>query len=234
MIITRQEVVPDFSATRDDFVLEVTRDENADNPRSWDNVGTIVSWNAHTRFGDKTINEQYQFELVLLGILNDSMNLSDSQYENIMEFANADVLYAAIKKHTKAALLPVYLYDHSGISISTCSRKFSMFDPARWDWGISGIIYCTESKIKKEYDVSEVTDETRKKAEDALRQEIKTLDMYFSGDVYEYTLQQGEEILDSCSGIYGEGLDELKKELKGVLSAEYHDLIENLKACEYP
>ena len=38
-----------------------------------------------------------------------------------------------------AVILPLYLFDHSGLTISTSSGAFRACDPAGWDWGQVGI-----------------------------------------------------------------------------------------------
>ena len=234
MIITKHVEVPDLSATIGNRTIEVYTDTSGDSdPREWDCLGTIVGWDRDVKLGEKQIREQYQVELVLLDILNDAMNLSDEQYDNVMEYATAEVLMNAIQKHTKAVVLPIYLYNHSGISISTISNKYRMFDGAGWDWGISGIIYAMESTIKKEYGGDKVTDEMRTKAIEVLNGEIKTLNMYFQDEVYWFSIKEDDLMVDSCGGIFAEDLEELKKELKTIVRKEYHDPVDKLNYCEY-
>jgi hypothetical protein len=234
VIITKQIEVPDLMATSGNRTIEVYTDMSGDSdPREWDCLGTIVGWDRDVQLGKKQIKEQYQVELVLLDILDDAMNLSYEQYDNVMEHATAEVLMNAIKKHTKAVVLPIYVYNHSGISVSTSSYRYRMFDSAGWDWGISGIIYATESKIKKEYGGDKVTDEMRTKAIEALKGEIKTLDMYYKNEVYWYTVKEGGEEVDSCYGVYAEDLKDLKKELKSMVNDDFKELVENLDYCSY-
>lgn len=234
MIITKHVEVPDLSATIGNRTIEVYTNMSGDcDPRDWDCLGTIVGWDRDVRLGKKQIKEQYQVELVLLDILDDAMNLSYEQYDNVMEYATAEVLMNAIKKHTKAVVLPIYVYNHSGISISTSSNKYRMFDGAGWDWGISGMIYADESTIKKEYGGDKVTDEMRTKAIEVLNGEIKTLNMYFQDEVYWFSVKEYDEMVDSCGGIFAEDLEELKKELKSMVNDDFKDLVDKLDYCSY-
>jgi hypothetical protein len=234
VIITKQIEVPDLMATSGNRTIEVYTDMSGDSdPRDWDCLGTIVGWDRDVQLGKKQIKEQYQVELVLLDILDDAMYLSYEQYYNVMEYATAEVLMNAIKKHTKAVVLPIYVYNHSGISVSTSSYRYRMFDSAGWDWGISGIIYATESKIKEEYGGDKVTDEMRTKAIEVLKEEIKTLDMYYKNEVYWYTVKEGGEEVDSCGGIYARGLEDLKKEIKSMVNDDFKSLVESLDYCSY-
>jgi hypothetical protein len=74
-------------------------------------------------------------------------------------------------------ILPVYLLDHSGITISTSS--FS----CPWDSGQVGFIYVTKEKCMEEQVRFEL-------AEDILKGEIQTLDTYLTGDVWYVDVQQ--------------------------------------------
>ena len=234
MIITKQIEVPDLMATSENRTIEVYTDLSGDSdPREWDCLGTIVGWDRDVKLSEKQIKEQYQVELVLLDILNDALHLSYEQYMNVMEHATAEVLMNAIQKHTKAVVLPIYVYNHSGISVSTSSRQYSLFDRDGWDWGLSGIIYATESKIKKEYGGDKVTDEMRTKAIDVLKGEIKTLDMYFCNEVYWYSIKEGDEVVASCGGIYAEELKDLKKEIKSMVGDDFKNLVDKLDYCSY-
>jgi hypothetical protein len=101
--------------------------------------------------------------------------------------------------------LPLYLYDHSGITMNT--GGFSHCDSARWDWGQVGFIFCPPDKIKKEYSVEVITPEIVGKVEGVLRREVKTYDQFLRGDVWGFQYEEeGKE--DSCWGFFGDSLDE--------------------------
>lgn len=94
-------------------------------------------------------------------------------------------------------LLPLYLYDHSGITMSTSS--FS----CPWDSGQVGYIYMTMERARKEW--SGTDEEIRTKALACLEAEVKVYDDYLTGEVYGYVIEddEGEEV-ESCWGFYGE------------------------------
>jgi len=105
----------------------------------------------------------------------------------------------------------LYLYDHSGITIST-----SPFD-CNWDSGQIGFIFVSKHKIKKEG-----IDET--KVEEYLKREVETYDQYLTGEVYCYevyeieTCDKGHEhktLVESCGGYFGE--EECKSEGQSIL-----------------
>jgi len=108
--------------------------------------------------------------------------------------------------------LRLYLYDHSGISIST--RSFNgRAQHANWDSMQVGYIYVTYEDIKKEYNVTEITDEIIDKVTDVLKGEVETYDKYLTGDIYGFTIlhfdkcdkcgHTEEVIEESCWGFYG-------------------------------
>lgn len=101
-----------------------------------------------------------------------------------------------------SVVLPLYLYDHSGITMSTGSFN----DP--WDSGQVGWIICTPEKIRKEYNVTRITQKLRAQVEQMLISEVKTYDHYLTGNVYGFSLSDDEgEMVDSCAGFYGDDLD---------------------------
>jgi hypothetical protein len=122
--------------------------------------------------------------------------------------------------------LPLFLYDHSGITMKT--TKFS----CPWDSGQIGIIYISKQDIIKEYGA--FNKENKLKAIDYMRCEVKTYDNYLTGNIYGFQLVEkktceccsnvDEEVIDSCWGLNGDDfknngiLDNLDKEdLKEVL-----------------
>lgn len=112
-----------------------------------------------------------------------------------------------------AICLPLYLYDHSGITIS--HGKFS----CPWDSGQVGWHYVTKAKLKEEFDGDEA------KAMKRLECEIKTYDDYLQGNVWGYVIENEEgDDVDSCWGFYGDELEETG--MLGDVAAEH---VEGLK-----
>jgi hypothetical protein len=93
--------------------------------------------------------------------------------------------------------LPLYLYDHSGITIST--TPFS----CPWDSGQVGFVFATMKEIVSTWkELSK--EEAIEKAKMVLEAEVKTFDQYLTGDVWYYTIEdENENHLDSCGGFYG-------------------------------
>ena len=112
-------------------------------------------------------------------------------------------------KPDKNLIMPLYLYDHSGITISTSSFN------DRFDSGQVGYIYVSYQDIKKEYkNISKAALDTAKKV---LLSEVETYDQYLTGEIYSYSIEKADICkcckhkefvhIDSCSGFYGLGID---------------------------
>jgi hypothetical protein len=125
-------------------------------------------------------------------------------------FKSADEVMAHIKA-TKAVWLPVYLYDHSGLTINTTG--FS----CPWDSGQVGVVFVEREKALKEFGGKRpaLTRSVRAKVEKCLRGEVETYDQMLRGEVYGYDVKKGDEIVESCSGFYGD-MDYCIDEAKGV------------------
>ena len=104
-------------------------------------------------------------------------------------------------------VLPLYLYDHSGITMRT--TPFS----CRWDSGQVGYIYVTREEILKCFSVKRVTKKLKESIKKELEQEVKSYDYYIRGEVYRFILERetfckhcketATEEIDSCCGFYG-------------------------------
>ena len=177
------------------FELEIEQDSSPESPRTWDNLGTMVCFHKRYDLGDKT---DYRSE----------------DYDSWDELRQG-----IIDNEGEVFMLPLYLYDHSGITIST--RPFN----CNWDSGQVGYIFVSKNKVKKEG-----IDET--KVLDYLKGEVETYDQYLTGDVWGYrvyeveTCSLGHEhkvLLDSCWGFFGEEYAE--QEGKSLLEHYEKDLV---------
>jgi hypothetical protein len=128
-------------------------------------------------------------------------------------------------------VLPLYLFDHSGITMSTTPFN----DP--WDSGQVGFIYISPDKIRKEYSVKRITPKLRTDIEGYLRSEVEVYDQFLRGEVYGYILEEAEidedfddedeeiewEEIDSCWGFYGS--DPFKNGISDHIPEELHGLL---------
>ena len=122
---------------------------------------------------------------------------------------------------SRAVVLPLYLYDHSGLSMST-SRSYPFNDP--WDAGQVGWIFIEREKVLKEYSRKKLTRSLIRKAEDMMMSEVREYDDYLRGEVYGYVVNDKDgEHIDSCCGFYGD-LDYVVAEAKSVVDASITQL----------
>ncbi len=145
------------------YTIEIEQDQFADDPRNWDNLGTIVYKHRDYKIGDKEIPEYWTDDQGKEQYITDKKSLDEwLQHE-----------YGKI-----ALQLPIDLYDHSGLRLKVGSFQGLLPEGhAEFDSGQVGIIFVTQDKLKEEK-------LTVKQAEKTLRAEIETLDQYVSGDVY--------------------------------------------------
>ena len=143
--------------------------------------------------------------------LGDKHNMSVEEVQDLMKDKN--VFY-----------LNLYLYDHSGITMSTGSFN----DP--WDSGQVGIIYVTKDEVREEYGKKVISAKLKKQVYEMLESEVKTYDNYLTGEVYGFVVEdEDENHIDSCYGFYGE-VDYCLSE--GIFNAEWNikqDISNHLK-----
>lgn len=101
--------------------------------------------------------------------------------------------------------LPLYLYDHSGLTRST--GKFS----CPWDSGQVGWIYISKQNVLDSYGKKRVSKKLKEEVYKQLNQDVKTYDQYLRGAVWGYMYKRdidGKEEEDSCWGFFGDSLEE--------------------------
>lgn len=106
-----------------------------------------------------------------------------------------------IFSHYPGVILPLYLYDHSGITMST--SKFS----CPWDSGQVGWIYAPLSKVTEEYgtDTHPEHGTPLARATRYLTGEVTTYDDYLTNNIHAYTITDpSDDIIDSCYDFYPE------------------------------
>lgn len=176
---------------KEGYKAEIFTYDDIQNPREWcDHLGTMVCFHKRYKLGDYT------------DLKSDNFNFRNGW----------DDLESYLRKEKNAAvILPLYLYDHSGITMNTTG--FS----CPWDSGQVGFIYASRETVKKEYGLKRnILPKTIQKVKGILEAEVKGYDQYLTGDVYgikifkdmedsdshdpsQYTWQE----IDSCWGFFG-------------------------------
>jgi len=129
-------------------------------------------------------------------------NLSDKDNWDIEE----------LKDHVKrkdVLALPVYMYEHSGIVLST--GAFS----CPFDSGQIGYIFVSNEDIIKEYGELDIERATK-----VLEYEVEEYSQYLNGECYGYIIYQknkdSQDHLESCFGFIGN--DYIEEEVKSILN----------------
>ena len=152
-----------------------TRNDNEPmDPRGWDNLGKMICFHSRYNLGDYVETKKYNNATDFL------MNISGihEQLEKL-QYAGKDYvkpMWDAIKASN--IILPLYLYDHSGITMSTGSFSCA------WDSGQVGWIYISNKDAKKEYGWKHLTDKRKRKILEYLKSEVETYDDYITGNAY--------------------------------------------------
>ena len=176
------------------YTIEILPDENPWDPRDGqDNLGTMVFFHRRYNLGDK----------------NHGINSNDfNGWDEMLQFI--------AKKLHGSIIIPVYMYDHSGVTIST-SHEYPYND--RWDAGQLGFIFTTRKRMAEWYGIKpkSVDVAVAKKAYAHLQGEVDEYDKYLRGDVYGFVVtdKDGEEV-DSCWGYYD---DDAMTEAKSIVDA---------------
>ena len=132
----------------------------------------------------------------------------------------------------KYLMLPLYLYDHSGLAMST--ESFSGRAPhAEWDSGQVGWIYVSKEDALKEFDADKMTGAIRQKADALMRSEVAAYDSYLRGECYGFELYKNGELSDSCWGFMGNFSDVLK-DMAEYLPDECKGMVDHLEEQERP
>ena len=111
----------------------------------------------------------------------------------------------------------LYLYDHSGITIST--TPFS----CKFDSGRLGYIYVTKEKAKGWFEWKRITGKRLSQIKKQLLSEVEIYNHYIQGEIYFYQVRSSDgAAIDSCGGFYGfdHEASELMREAKGAIDYE--------------
>lgn len=160
--------------------LKIMHDTSPESPREWDNLGTMYCEHRRYELGDKKAQD-----ISVYNYKTEQRETPDKGY----------------------TILPLYLYDHGGITMST--GRFS----CPWDSGCVGYIYVSDDDVKNEYGWKIITKKRREIITKRLKAEVEVYDQYLTGDVYGFQFESfavyedgREESLDdsdSCWGFYG-------------------------------
>ena len=183
----------DLQIKRKGITLKIDLDYSYNpNPREEDNLGVMACYHTRYTLGDENVPKTYE---------------------------DFKTWYAEHKEEIYC-MMPLYLYDHSGLRMSLNDFK----DP--WDSGQVGFIYCTKEAVKKlglkKYDKHSVGK--------ILKAEVESYDEYLQGNpAYYFCIRdENDEIVDTITGFRGKNLEGCIKEMKDYADKDYHFLFDAL------
>lgn len=183
------------------FTIEIIPDDSRDNPREWDNAGTMVCWHNNYTFGDN--QPKISPDEFLADLLQGEIEYDSKEWNDVFDMNTSQLLENLEKYYV---ILPIYLYDHSVQSVST--RPFiGRAQHAEWDSGQIGWIYISKKDAVKEWGKVRYTSKIEEIAEGHLAGEVKVYDDYIRGNVYGYTISEDDDVLDGCWGYYPDADD---------------------------
>ena len=167
------------------------------NPRVGNNLGHLICWHGRYNLGDKH-------------------NFIDRKF--FEEYVND-------KDNEVYCILKVYLYDHSGLALSTTPFN-DKFDSRQ-----VGYIYCTKQDLKD----LEFPQDDYEKVETELKNEITTYNDYLNNDIdyyyYEIT-DEDDNLVDKMTGFVNDNKIKMFKEMQQFADSQYHYLFNELIRIE--
>lgn len=162
----------------EDLTITIAYDDYCENPRKWDNLGKMVLFHNRYNFSNET-----------------DINQKDYNSWNEME---KDI----VKKYGASVILPVYLYDHSGLAFSVQSFQGRLPQGhAEFDSGRIGFIFVTKKDIRNEY--GKAGKKEIEKAIEVLTNEVKIYEKYANGESYVFIIEdENGKRLENCGGFY--------------------------------
>lgn len=204
--------------------IEIYFDDDSEDPRNWDNLGTMVCSHRRYSLGDEQFNKNRidyysSFDELFADYINLQYGIAEGDYDAVLNEKEINTVWKWIDKNMVYA--PLYMFEHSGIRIKIGSFYNCGLPQgyAEFDSGQIGFIYASKTGIRKWFSVEKITKKLKDKAMACLESEVETYDDWESGNCYGFIIRDkhGENI-DSCWGFYGDiEKSELLNEAKGSI-----------------
>jgi hypothetical protein len=198
-----------ISSVESGLKFVMTPDHHAPSPRDEEcNLGVMVCSHRRYNLGDKDGFDQ-------------AVNVVREHF-SATQLGNHDLscpveVYKLLQKSEAAIMLPLYLYDHSGLTIST--SPFS----CPWDSGQVGYIFVTKAHVRSEFGWKQLNAKRVAQIEASLRSEVATYDQYLTGDIWKFEAFKDDEVVESGYGFFGD--DPARNGMIDSVPDEYVSLI---------
>lgn len=170
------------SETGEEFTIEKTFDEFAENPRlDFDHFSHFFTFERQS--------DAHHY-----------ISTADWAYENGFSLGNNpnDLISSMERKGFVA--LPVWRYEHSVVAYRAAMNN--LFH-CPWDSGMVGIIYASKDEIRKEYKVNRVSSKLIGQVLSLFCSEVESFSSYANGDVYLFSMIDNEgNLVESVGGVY--------------------------------
>ena len=153
--------------------IEICQDENPFSPREDDNICEFHCSHRRYNLGDEGFNYR------------DGQDCFDAVAE---------------RKRNGDIVLPLYMYDHSGIGISLSNTYYPFNCP--WDSGQVGFVVISRKAMLDNWGNKIFTKALKAKVLEIAQSEVEEYDQYLRGEVYGYVIDNGDG--DSCWGYTGD------------------------------
>lgn len=173
-----------------DIKIRIIQDHDAESPREWDNIGTMVCAHRRYKLGDDD-GMSKALELIYEHLSNKQLNDMGFDASHVPDIERA------LEATGQAIMLPLYLYDHSGITM-----KCSPFG-CSWDSGKVGFIFVSKAKARSEYNWKLLNKARIEKLQSYLEGEVEVYDQYLTGDCWGFEVLEDGDVIDSCWGFFG-------------------------------
>lgn len=196
--------------------LVIEQEQSPEDPRSWDNLGTMLCYNWSYQLGDCSTNRETELQLAEI------CRKYGKSDEEINEMTFAEEVQFILDQNNVCGL-PLWIYDHSGISMSA-GKQYS------WGSSFVGLIF-----VEKDFYLAQtcLKDEEgwKEKAKETLKGEVETYSDFLEGNIYQWTLYEptvvirqsidGKELsrkideegemVDSMGGFYDPTLEDVEE-----------------------
>lgn len=163
-----------IDASKDNWELKIEYDEFAESPRDWDSALGKFCVSNRCRYIKDESGLRAANELTWYDKKADRAKLESMGY----------------------IVLPLSVYDHSGVKIYI-GEKCDDWDSAQIGWYI-----INKEEVRKACNIKRISEKWRERIIAIAKDEVKTFNAYYNGEVYNFTLSRNGEEVDSCGGFY--------------------------------
>ena len=156
------------------YQLTVDTDVYPSDPRcEEDNLGTMLCFSAYCSYGDCNISAEAEEQVAALCR---KYGKSDEEIDEMTIYEEMNF----IAEHDDILVLPLYILDHSGLSMATYRQD-------TWDSSYAGFIYVEKDFFLSACPIKD-TERWKEYAKKTLLKEIETYSAYLEGSVYMWDL----------------------------------------------